>query len=110
MVAAHANELLAVLENKEHGQANLLRLRLATRTGFPNWSIEKRYVKVLAETGAMARAIQELRVCLQTQWYRAESWQLLAQLLAKAGQHDAAAQAFAQARIYDVHLASRPSA
>jgi predicted Zn-dependent protease len=108
VVAAHAHELFAVLENKEHGQADLLRMRLATRTGSPNWSIEKRYVKLLAETGATAEAIQELRVCLQTEWYRAETWQLLAQLLAKIGRHEAAAQALAQANAYDIHLSSRP--
>ena len=109
VVAAHAHELLAVLENKEHGKADLLRMRLATRTGSPNWSIEKRYVKLLAETGATAEAIQELRVCLQTEWYRAETWQLLAQLLSKTGQSEAATQALGQANAYDVHLSSRPA-
>ena len=104
LVEATAYELMTILENKETGQANLLRLRLATRTGCPNWAIEKRYIKLLAETGATAAAIQELRGCLQTQWYRSESWQLLAHLLAKNGDALGAAQAMALATSYDVHL------
>jgi tetratricopeptide (TPR) repeat protein len=110
LVEAQAHELLAVLENKENGRVDLLRLRLAARTGPPNWSIEKRYVKVLDESGATAQAIIELQVCLRTQWYRAESWQLLSQLFAKAGREKEAAEALARANAYDVHLAAHASA
>jgi hypothetical protein len=109
LVAAQAQELLAVVENKENGRANLLRLRLAAHTGVSNWLIEKRYIKVLAETGATDAAIHELQTCLQTQWYRAESWQLLAQLLARSGRQDAATEALAVAHSYDVHLSARPA-
>jgi protein O-mannosyl-transferase len=104
LVAAQAYELLAVLEFKENRRVDLLRLRLASRTGPPNWSIEKRYVQALNETGATTQAIAELKTCLATQWYRAESWQLLSQLQAKAGQPNEAADALARARAYDVHL------
>lgn len=110
LVAAQAHELMVVLENRENGRTDLLRLRLATRTGCPSWAIEKRYIKLLAETGATAAAIRELQACLQTQWYRAESWQLLADLLTKTGQDRGAADAMAVANSYDVHLAQRPSA
>jgi predicted Zn-dependent protease len=110
LVAGQAHELMAVLENKEKGQANLLRLRLAAHLGFSNWAIEKRYIKVLAETGATGAAIRELQSCLQTEWYRAESWQLLGQLLTKTGHPEAAAEAMAFANSYDVHLAQRPAA
>lgn len=108
LVDAQAHELLTVLENKESGGADLLRLRLAAHTGISNWSIEKRYVKLLAETGATGGAIQELQNCLRTEWYRAESWQLLAQLLSKSGHPKEAEEAFAYANSYDVHLAVRP--
>jgi hypothetical protein len=58
-----------MLENNEHGRVDLLRLRLASRTGAPNWSIEKRYLKVLLhEIGHSGRAIAELQDCLRTQW------------------------------------------
>lgn len=107
-VDAQAHELLAVLENKEHGKIDLMRLRLAARTGPPDWAIEKRYISVLARSQATGAAINELLTCLQTQWYRADSWQLLAELEQKAGHPDQATNALAQARRYDVHLADYP--
>ncbi len=103
-VDAQAHELLAVLNYKEKGTVDLLRLRLAARTGPPNWSIEKRYVKVLDEAGATKKAIDELENCLRTEWYRAETWQLLSHLLAKDGREEAASIALAKANAYDVHL------
>jgi tetratricopeptide (TPR) repeat protein len=108
LVEARAYELLAVLEHKENGRVDLLRLRLAARTGAPNWAIEKRYVEVLDQSGATPAAIAELKSCLATQWYRAESWQLLSELLAKAGRAGEAAEAKARAEAYDVHLDERP--
>ena len=108
LVDAQAHEMLGVLENKEHGRINLMRMRLASRTGPPNWSIEKRYVSVLHETGNTAQAIKELQACLRTQWYRAETWLMLSQLLEQIGAKEQAAQARARAEAYDVHLAARP--
>jgi tetratricopeptide (TPR) repeat protein len=103
-VAAHAHELLAVLEFKEKNRVDLLRLRLASRTGAPIWSIEKRYVEALDAAGATERAIGELKTSLATEWYRAESWQLLGRLFAKTGHNAEAAEALARASAYDVHL------
>jgi tetratricopeptide (TPR) repeat protein len=108
LVDAQAHELLAVVENNEHGRTDLLRLRLASRTGPPNWAIEKRYVAVLAETGNVAKAIEELRGCLQTQWYRAETWLMLSQLLDRIGAKPQAQHAREIAHAYDVHLDARP--
>ena len=104
LVEPQAHEFLAVLENKEEGRVDLLRLRLAARTGPPNWSIERRYVRVLDESGATAQAIGELQACLRREWYRAESWKLLGRLLAKSGRRDEALRALNQAHAYDVHL------
>lgn len=106
LVNAQAHELLAVLEHKENGGVDVLRMRLAARTGPPDWSIEKRYIQLLDQTGATPAAINELLTCLQTQWYRAESWQLLGQLHAKLGHSTQANRALAQARDYDAHLGS----
>jgi hypothetical protein len=103
-VDAQAHELIAVLDNKENRPVNRLRLRLAARTGAPNWNIEKRYVLFMAESGATDAAIRELETCLQTQWYRAESWQLLEQLLTRIRMPNQAAIAREQAAAYDVHL------
>ena len=108
LVEATAYELLAVLEHKENGRIDLLRLRLAAHTGAPNWSIEKRYVEVLDQSGDTPTAIVELKSCLATQWYRAESWQLLRELLVKASLGGEAAEAKARAEAYDVHLNERP--
>lgn len=104
LVEAQAHELRAVLENKETGRVDLMRLRLASRTGPPDWAIEKRYVNLLSQTGAISSAIAEVRSCLRTQWYRAESWQLLSELLTKDRHPAEAAQAAAQAKAYDVRL------
>jgi tetratricopeptide (TPR) repeat protein len=109
IVDAEANRMLAVLEYKEHGKVNVMRMRLASRTGPPNWAIEKAYIQLLDETGARSAAINELLGCLQTQWYRAESWLLLSELETKAGHLDQSANALAQARAYDVHLHSGKS-
>ena len=87
-----------------------MRMRLASRTGPPNWSIEKRYIQLLDQTAGTAAAINELLSCLQPQWYRAESWKLLSDLHAKLGHSTQAAEALAQARAYDVHLQPNASA
>ena len=108
LVDAQAHELLALLEFKEHDRVDLMRFRLASRTGPPNWRIERRYIEVLDQSGATPNAINELRSCLRTQWYRAESWQLLSELLAKIGRTQEAAIAREQAWNYDVHLDAHP--
>jgi tetratricopeptide (TPR) repeat protein len=104
IVDAEAHRLLAVLEHKEHGKVDVMRMRLASRTGPPNWAIEKNYIQLLDERDARSAAINELLSCLQTQWYRAESWLLLSELETKAGHPDQSANALAQARAYDVHM------
>jgi len=106
-VRAQAYELLAVLDYKEHGQVDLLRLRLASRTGAPQWSIEKRYVQALDASGQRGAALGELENCLRTEWYRAETWQLFGNILNNAGIKDKAAIAFSSAHAYDVHLDER---
>jgi tetratricopeptide (TPR) repeat protein len=108
LVDAQAHELLALLAFKEHDRVDLMRFRLASRTGPPNWRIERRYIEVLDQSGATSNAINELRAVLRTQWYRAESWQLLSELLAKIGRTQEAAVAKEQAWNYDVHLDAHP--
>ena len=109
LIEAKANELFAVLEYKENGRIDLPRFRLAARTGPPDWTLEKRYVEALDQSGATEAAIAELKSCLATQWYRAESWQVLSELLAKAGRTGEAADAKARAERFDVHLHERPA-
>lgn len=104
LVDAQGYEILAVADNKEQKPRGVLRLHLATRTGTPNWTIEKRYILVLAQTGRMLDAIAELRRCLQMEWYRADSWALLHDLLRRDGQMQGAIIAQNRALAYDVHL------
>jgi protein O-mannosyl-transferase len=104
---AQAEEMMAVLENKESGKVDLLQLRLATRTGSPSWSIEQRYITALDEAGRTDAAVEELRAVLATEWYRAESWELLSKYQAKLGRMTEAATALAEARRFDVHSVDR---
>ncbi|MBA3963450.1 MAG: tetratricopeptide repeat protein [Chthoniobacterales bacterium] len=101
---ARAQESLSVLEERENGRVNLLRLRMAAHLGAPNWSIEKRYLMALADLGFPERAIAELRTCLSLAPYRAESWATMSELLQCIGRPNEAAIALAEARADDVHL------
>jgi tetratricopeptide (TPR) repeat protein len=101
---AQGEEMLAMVEQKEKGQINLLRLRLASRTDPPSWSIMRRYLAALAMSGETEKAIVDLQTLLKTEWYRAESWQLLNEYLTRLGKADEAAKALAQAHAFDVHL------
>jgi tetratricopeptide (TPR) repeat protein len=107
---ARAEESLAVLENRETGTVDLMRLRLAARLGPPNWAIERRYLKALSEAGLPDRAITELKTCLVAAPYRAESWEMMSQLLRKIGRPSEAAAALAEAEADDVHLHDRAAA
>jgi hypothetical protein len=104
---ARAEESLAVLENRETGKVDLQRLRRAARLGSPNWSIEKRYIKALADGGFPDRAISELKTCLGVAPYRAESWRMMSELLLKTGRPNEAAAALAEAEANDIHLHDR---
>ena len=103
-IAAQAQESLTVLENRESGKVDLLRLRLAARLGPANWSIEKRYIKALADLGFPARAMTELKTCIVAAPYRAESWQMMSELLLRIGRPNEAALALGEAEADDVHL------
>ena len=106
-VWARAEESLAVLENRETGNVNLMRLRLASRLGPPNWAIEQRYIKALKDLNFPDRAIIELKTCLGVAPYRAESWQVMGELLHHIGRPKEAAIALAEAEANDVHLHDR---
>ena len=107
---ARAEESLAVLENRETGRVNLMRLRLAARLGPPNWSIEQRYIKALSDCGYPDRAITELKTCLDVAPYRAESWLMMSDLLRKIGRPHESAIALQEAAAADVHLQDRLAA
>ncbi|PZR79286.1 MAG: hypothetical protein DLM52_01285 [Chthoniobacterales bacterium] len=101
---AQAHEAMAVLEFKESGKVDLLRLRLASRTGTPSWTITQRYIRALEKSGQTSAAMAELRAVLAMEWYRAESWRLMSNYLAQAGRLPEAAATLAEANRLDVHL------
>ena len=101
---AQAEEMLALVEQKEKGRIDLSRLRIASRTDPPSWPTMRRYLAALSLTGQTEKAVAELQTLLNTEWYRAESWQLLSEYLTRLGQADEAAKALAQAHAFDVHL------
>jgi tetratricopeptide (TPR) repeat protein len=101
---ARAQESLAVIENRESGRVNLMRLRLAARLGAADWEIEKRYIQALADGGVTDRAITELKTCIVTAPYRAESWLMMSELLQAIGHPIESASALSQAEAYDIHL------
>jgi tetratricopeptide (TPR) repeat protein len=103
-VRARAEETLAVLENKETGQVNLRRLRRAARLGPANWTIEKRYIQALADLNDLHLALAEVQTCLAVAPYRAESWQMLSELLRRSGRPNESAIALSEAEANDVHL------
>jgi tetratricopeptide (TPR) repeat protein len=107
---ARAQESLAVLENRESGTVNLLRLRLAARLGPPNWMIEQRYIKALADAGYPDRAIAELKSSLAAAPYRSESWLMMSELLRGVNRPNESAIALAEAEATDVHLHDRLAA
>ena len=86
-----------------------MRLRLASRLGPPNWAIEQRYIKALKDLNFPDRAIIELKTCIEVAPYRAESWQIMSELLHHIGRPKEAAIALAEAEAHDVHLHDRES-
>jgi tetratricopeptide (TPR) repeat protein len=108
VVDAQAHELMAIIALKEKGEIDVRRFHLASRTGPPNWRLERRYIEVLDQTEQTPAAIRELANVLKNQWYRAESWQLLSRLFSKNGPTREATEALEQAKDYDVHLMEHP--
>ena len=64
----------------------------------------RRYLAALAVSNQTEKAVAELQTVLATEWYRAESWQLLSDYLTRLGKAGEAAKALAQAHAFDVHL------
>jgi tetratricopeptide (TPR) repeat protein len=106
-IRARVEESLAVIENRESGKVDLMRLRLAARLGPVNWMIEKRYIKALTDLHFPDRALAELKTCLVVAPYRAETWQMVGELLQRTGRPNEAAIALSEAEANDVHLHER---
>jgi cytochrome c-type biogenesis protein CcmH/NrfG len=116
LLAAECVILRATLDQLERGTDPREGLRTAVQLAPANWHVRRRYVEALAESGDLAGAQRELLTFLETQSFRAESWNLLGRLLEKKGEVAEARLAFGEAVARDVRdqesLASlqRPSA
>jgi Flp pilus assembly protein TadD len=105
-----AMENIAVLDYQEKGVDRIDLLQKAAKFEPENWAFQKRYITHLAERGELLRAIHELRGLVEQQPYRSESWELLGDLLVKAGQTQMAQTAYEYASDYDVHFKKHASA
>ena len=96
---------MAVLENKETGEVNPTRLRLASNTGPPNWRIEKRYIQLLDEMGATDRAIAELQRLFEDAMVSRGELAFAGAAAAEDGTRGrSGSRRSRRARRYDVHL------
>ena len=78
-------------------------LREAAMAAPTHWPVWRRYIAELDRTDRRADAIRELRVFLERQSFRAESWAMLGDLLAKEHDVPRAMEAFTEAARLDVH-------
>ena len=79
-------------------------------SGRPTGRSRQRYIKALADSSFPDRAIVELKTCPGVAPYRAESWQMMSELLARTGRPNEAAVALREAEANDVHLHDRAAA
>ena len=94
----------AALEFQRSGQVDLPLLLKAATLEPENWEIQQTYIKTLAQEGRFNEATAALKTVLDKQWWRSESWKLMAELLESAGRPDLADFARDRANAYDVHL------
>lgn len=97
-------DLAAIAKARQSGQYMDL-LRQAVELNPDTWEWQKRYALALAKEGKLAAARERLTGVVGSQPYRAESWVLLARLLAAEGRPEEAGRVFREAKLRDVHLA-----
>ncbi len=78
-------------------------LRQAALAAPTNWPVWRRYLSELDRASRPVDALREARDLLSRQPFRAESWALLAGLLAKERDYPRAIAAFTEATLLDVH-------
>jgi tetratricopeptide (TPR) repeat protein len=99
-------ELLAMISLQQGSGDPLPLLREAVRSAPSDWPLQRRLVQTLTATGDTATAIRELRAFIDAYPFRAESFELLGDLLAKTGDAIAAREAYTSATKLDVHADS----
>ena len=104
LVRAEALVNRAALDYAETGRDGIDLLLQAAEVNPHFWPVRRRYVLHLMERGEDGKALRDLRALLVDQSFRAETWEILARLLKKNGEHAAATTAFSEAARLDVHL------
>ncbi|MES2570893.1 MAG: tetratricopeptide repeat protein, partial [Verrucomicrobiota bacterium] len=96
-------QLQAAVEFRESKRETTELLRRALELAPNRWPFRMRYLTALEQNGRRAEAVNELRDFLTREPFRAESWQLLGDLLANQHQPQLAIAAFERAIELDVH-------
>lgn len=104
-----ALDTLALINRAEHTGDGLDEVNKALILRPGDWPLTRRKVQFLAADGRPTEAISVLRRFVAEQPFRAESWQLLADLWRDSGQSDLASEAMRRARQLDVHLVESPT-
>ena len=103
LLAPQCLQMRASLEYRESKRDVLPLLSEAVALAPTQWPIRRRYILALEQTGHRDQAIRELRLLLEREPFRADSWKLLAELLANSQQPERAIAAFERAVQLDVH-------
>ena len=104
LIRADALQSSAVLDWQQNRATRTDLLKKSALASPKIWSVQKRYITYLDQRGQTLEAISELRALLEREPFRADSWKLLADLLAKIGRPGFAAAARERAGELDVHL------
>ncbi len=102
-LAAECMILRGTLEFRESQKDPTARFAAAVDLAPRSWSIRKRYLMALDQTGRRKIALRELGALLDREPFRADSWRLMGELLKKEEQPDLAVVAFRRAAALDVH-------
>ena len=103
VVANECRLLRASLVRIKTGADSTPMLREAALAAPTNWPVWRRYISELERADRRGDAIRELRSFLERQSFRAESWAMLGDLLAKEHDSPRAMAAFTEATELDVH-------
>ena len=95
--------LRASMQRLKSGADILPEIRAVAESTPRNWPVWRRYADELARADRRADAIRELRAFLDRESFRAESWAMLGDLLAKEHDYANAIAAFTEATKLDVH-------
>ncbi len=102
-IAADLLQLRAAIDYAETKTDPTLGMKAAADAAPKNWFYRERYFTALVHAGKLSQAARELGAFLREQPFRADSWKMLGDILARQRQRDAAMAAYEEAVRLDVH-------